>query len=140
MATTARIPNPVSGSIDGGRAALPPTRKMLAGRYAMVAWLPGYVLATLPFGLVPPYWLVLVALTTMVVISRLTSGSWWRGTAPGAWWAAHFALGAVVLVGWVAGIVLDAPLLAVLPAAIALGAVAGAAAMHVWLARRGARR
>lgn len=134
-----RIANPVTGSVDSGGPVAPPTRTMVVGRYAMAAWLPAYVLVCLPFGLMPPVWLVLAMLATMVVISRLASGSWWRSTATGPWWIAHLALTAVVLLGWIIGIALAQPLLAALPAAIALGAVAGAAAMHVWLARRGAR-
>lgn len=139
MAAPTRIPNPVTGSVDDGRAVVPPTRTMVVGRYAMAAWLPAYVLVCLPFGLMPPLWLVLAMLATMVLISRLASGSWWRGTSTGPWWIAHLALGAVVLAGWIAGIALEQPLVAALPAAVALGAVAGASAMHAWTARRSAR-
>ncbi|WAC66287.1 hypothetical protein OVA14_00315 [Agrococcus sp. SL85] len=134
-AAATRIPNPVTGSVDDGRPLHTiPTTPMLVGRYALVSWLPLSVLAALPFDLAPPLWLVLVALTLLVLCSWRAAGSLWRSVPPGRWLRTHLGVGAVVLTGWIAGAATGEHLIALVPALLALGGVLGAALLHWRLA------
>lgn len=134
-AATTRIPNPVTGSTDDGRPIRAiPTTPMLVGRYALMAWLPLYALASLPFDLAPPPWLLLGALALLVLCSWLAAGSLWRPVLPGPWFGAHLGIGAVVLTGWIAGAATGEHLAALVPSLLALGGILGAALMHWRLA------
>lgn len=131
-----RIENPVTGRVDPGYDTSPVTPLMIACRYAIVAWLPVLLLASAPFGLQLPFWLLVVALAALVVLSAGANGGWLRSGRPAAWWGMHFAILTMLIVAWVWAGSTGELLIAVVPALLVLGGVLGAAGMQVWSARR----
>lgn len=127
-----RIENPVTGRVDPGYDTPPVTLLMIACRYGIVAWAPCFVLASVPFDLQSPFWLLLVALAVLVLLSAGTVGGWLRIGRPAAWWGVHFAILTGLMVAGVRVGTTGDVLIAVVPALLVLGGVLGAAGMHLW--------
>ncbi|WP_404313001.1 hypothetical protein LG314_03970 [Agrococcus terreus] len=133
MATTARIPNPVSGSVRGGGQRAPLTRRNVVALHAMGILACAYFLVIAAHGLEPPAWTWALALPAILVSGF---GLGW-GSQPRGWWPlAPFALVIALSLIWGLAHGIDEPLLLAGAALLALGGTLGAAVAHPFVARR----
>jgi hypothetical protein len=135
-----RIANPVTGRTDdGSMLRVPPTRLMVACRYALALLTPIYV-AVAVLGAEQLSWWVTLGLYMLVLLplSAGANGSWWRTAPWDVWPASGLAAAGVLLVGLLVTVVTGERLVMVLASTLIVGAVLGVGAAHAWRHRHGA--
>lgn len=131
-----RIANPVTGSVDdGSMPRLPPTRLMVACRYALSLIAPIFI-AVVVLGAEQLSWWGPLALYMLVMLplSAGAQGSWWRVAPWGAWQVAGLVEAGVLLIAMVWSVAAGEPLVMVVVAALLVGATLGVAGVQIWQA------
>lgn len=130
-----RIANPVTGSTDDGSMPRePPTRLMVACRYALALLIPGYLLASAATGpvLEHDWWLLVPFWAAIILLGAGAHGSWWRVAPWSAWQASLLVEAGLLLVGLVVTAVTGEELAIVLASTLLVGAVLGFGVAQRW--------